>query len=91
MTCFQRSHQPAQGTASVTAGSTVTYHAGQAVYHPGPMSFYMARVPSGQSIESFDGSGAVWFKISHEQPNFGGQLTWPSNGKTFTPHLCPRQ
>lgn len=83
MTCFQNSHQAAQGMAAVSAGSTVTYHSNQGIFHPGPMSFYLAKVPAGQSIDSFDGSGAVWFKIAHEQPSFGSQLSWPSNS------MCP--
>lgn len=80
--CFQSSHAPAQATLNVTAGSSVTYHANPNTYHPGPMQFYLARVPDGQDINSWKGEGAVWFKVYHEQPNFGSQLTWPSNGRT---------
>jgi hypothetical protein len=78
--CFQSSHAPAQGVYNVSAGSSVTYYAAPNVYHPGPMQFYMARVPDGQDINSWRGDGAVWFKVYHEQPNFGSQLTWPNNG-----------
>ncbi|SPO05164.1 related to cellulose binding protein CEL1 [Cephalotrichum gorgonifer] len=81
MTCFQSSPSPAQGKATVAAGSRLTYQAKPNVYHPGPMAFYLAKVPAGSSIDSFDGSGAVWFKIYHEQPQFGAQLTWGSNNK----------
>ena len=42
------------------------------------MSFYLAKVPAGQSAKTFTGDGNVWFKIWHEQPTFGSQLTWPS-------------
>ncbi|KAL2262155.1 hypothetical protein VTK26DRAFT_2317 [Humicola hyalothermophila] len=80
--CFQSSHSPAQATLNVTAGSTVTYYANPNIYHPGPMQFYLARVPDGQDINSWTGEGAVWFKVYHEQPNFGSQLTWPSNGQS---------
>lgn len=79
--CFQSSHSPAQSTLSVAAGTTITYGAAPNVYHPGPMQFYLARVPDGQDINSWTGEGAVWFKIQHEQPQFGQQLTWASNGK----------
>lgn len=79
--CFQSNHQAAQSTLSVAAGSSVVYNAAPSVYHPGPMAFYMARVSDGESIGSWKGEGAVWFKIYHEQPSFGGQLTWSSNGK----------
>lgn len=78
--CFQSSHAAAQSTLNVSAGSTVTYTANPNIYHPGPMQFYLARVPDGQDINSWKGDGAVWFKVYHEQPNFGAQLTWPSNG-----------
>lgn len=85
MACFQSSFEPAGATASVAAGSSVSYTANPNVYHPGPMHFYMAKVPEGSSIDTFDGSGDVWFKIYQEQPNFGGQLTWPSNGALSSP------
>jgi len=78
--CFQNIHSPAQATLNVTAGSTVTYYSNQAIFHPGPMSFYMARVPDGQDINSWKGEGAVWFKIYHEQPTFGSSLKWSSEG-----------
>lgn len=84
MRCFQSNHQGAQATLKVAAGSTVPYHASQGVYHPGPMAFYMARVPDGQSVSSWKGEGAVWFKIYHEQPGFGQQLTWGSTSMLFS-------
>lgn len=49
------------------------------------MHFYMAKVPEGESIDAFDGSGDVWFKIYEEQPQFGDQLTWPSDGASNSP------
>lgn len=84
MRCFQSNHQGAQATLKVAAGSTVPYHASQGVYHPGPMAFYMARVPDGQSVGSWKGEGAVWFKVYHEQPGFGQQLTWGSTSMFFS-------
>jgi hypothetical protein len=65
---------------SVAAGGSLNYNAAPNVYHPGPMSFYLAKVPEGAKASSWSGDGAVWFKIYHEQPNFGQQLTWSSNG-----------
>lgn len=39
----------------------------------------MAKVPSGQSLDTWDGSGNVWFKIYAEQATTsGGQLSWGS-------------
>ena len=88
--CFQSAHAGAPGTLEVAAGSTITYGASPNVYHPGPMQFYLARVPDGESVSSWKGEGPVWFKIYHEQPNFGSQLTWPSNGKSSFPVTIPR-
>ncbi|KAJ0337661.1 hypothetical protein COL922a_006555 [Colletotrichum nupharicola] len=48
----------------VTAGSTIGFAANSVVGHPGPASFYMAKVPSGQTAATWDGSGAVWFKTT---------------------------
>jgi len=79
--CFQATPAAAPSIYNVTAGSTLTYYANPSIYHPGPMQFYLARVPDGQDIKSWNGDGAVWFKVYQEQPNFGSQLTWPSTGK----------
>ncbi|KEZ42487.1 hypothetical protein SAPIO_CDS5697 [Scedosporium apiospermum] len=89
MRCFQSREEPSKATFTVAAGSQITYNALPNVYHPGPMAFYLAKVPEGQTIDTFDGAGDVWFKIYHEQPNFGGQLTWPSNGKSNFPVTIP--
>lgn len=65
----------AGATLSVTAGSSLTFTADVAVYHQGPVSFYMAKAPS--TADSFDGSGSVWFKIKDIGPTFnGGTATW---------------
>ncbi|KAM7199711.1 Glycoside hydrolase [Naviculisporaceae sp. PSN 640] len=88
--CFQRSHAGAPNSLQVAAGSSVSYAANPNVYHPGPMAFYMARAPDGVDIKDWKGEGAVWFKIYHEQPGFGQQLTWSSNGKSSFPVTIPR-
>jgi len=80
--CFQSTPAAAPSVYTVAAGSTLTYYASPSVYHPGPMQFYLARVPDGQDVKSWNGDGAVWFKVYQEQPNFGSQLTWPSTGKS---------
>ena len=56
------------------------FQANPNIYHPGPLAFYMAKVPAGQAAADFEGDGDVWFKIQEDQPNFGSALTWPSNG-----------
>ncbi|AEO71030.1 bd4747a7-1240-49b0-bde6-b62f5255f82d [Thermothielavioides terrestris] len=80
--CFQATPSPAPSVLNTTAGSTVTYWANPDVYHPGPVQFYMARVPDGEDINSWNGDGAVWFKVYEDHPTFGAQLTWPSTGKS---------
>jgi len=67
-------------TVNVTAGQSVAFQANPDIYHPGPLAFYMAKVPPGKTAATFDGAGAVWFKIFQEQPKFGAQLSWTSNG-----------
>ncbi|KAL9113716.1 MAG: hypothetical protein Q9227_002161 [Pyrenula ochraceoflavens] len=59
---------------SVAAGSTMKFTADVAVYHQGPVSFYMSKAPS--TAASYDGSGA-WFKIKDIGPTFTASgATW---------------
>ncbi|KAH9861569.1 hypothetical protein J1614_011319 [Plenodomus biglobosus] len=61
-------------TVSVAAGSTVSFTADQAVYHQGPVAFYMQKAAS--TAAASDGSGD-WFKIKEIGPTFtNGQATW---------------
>ncbi|KAE8442629.1 hypothetical protein EG329_002986 [Mollisiaceae sp. DMI_Dod_QoI] len=71
-------------TMTVAAGSTVGFTAKADISHPGPMLWYMAKVPEGKTAATWDGSGDVWFKIYQDGPNFGRKrgLTWPSQGAT---------
>lgn len=60
-------------TVAVAAGSTVSFTLDTAVYHQGPLSFYMTKVDSAAAA---DGS-SDWFKIKEIGPTFsGGQATW---------------
>ena len=60
-------------TVSVAAGSTVTFTADVAVYHQGPVAFYLSKV---QDAATSDGSGD-WAKIKEIGPSFsGGQAKW---------------
>jgi hypothetical protein len=85
--CNVDASSPAVGaktsTLSVTAGGTLGFTAKASISHPGPMQVYMAKVPEGQTASSWDGSGSVWFKIFGQGPNFGGSLTWPTQGISF--------
>lgn len=68
-------------TMTVAAGSTVGFTADASISHPGTLQFYMAKVPAGQTADSWDGAGAVWFKIFSQGPNIAPSgLTWPSQG-----------
>ncbi|KAI0452896.1 glycosyl hydrolase family 61-domain-containing protein [Xylaria acuta] len=69
------------GTKNVNAGDTVGFRVDGGIQHPGPLQFYMAKAPSGQTAETFNGDGAVWFKIYEEHPTVtSAGLTWASNG-----------
>jgi len=70
-------------TLNVAAGSTLGFTAKASISHPGPLLVYMAKVPSGQTAKTWDGSGDVWFKIFAQGPNFGASLTWPSSGTSL--------
>jgi hypothetical protein len=85
MTCYELT--PGTGApeiSSVTAGSTFTFTVDTSISHPGPLQFYMAKAPSGQTAATFDGKGAVWFKIYQDGPSGLGtnSITWPSSGMT---------
>lgn len=61
----------------MAAGSSVTFTADQAVYHQGPVSFYLTKVSSAAAA---DGS-SDWVKIKEIGPTFsGGQATWDLKG-----------
>ncbi|KAJ0163944.1 Endo-beta-1,4-glucanase D [Colletotrichum tanaceti] len=69
----------AVATVPVTAGSTIGFAVNGVVAHPGPASLWMAKVPAGKTAATWDGSGAVWFKIYHEKPTVTSSgLEWAS-------------
>lgn len=72
--------QAGNTTVTVAAGSAVSVSIAPNIYHPGPFQSYLAKVPAGQDINTWDPTTAVWFRIYADQPTFGSQLTWPSNG-----------
>lgn len=79
--CYQS--QNAANVVTVPAGATIHYISTQQVNHPGPTQYYLAKVPSGASVTSWDGSGAVWFKIFTTMPKVdqNKQMTWPAQSK----------
>jgi len=82
MTCYQlAAGSEGAKTMNVTAGDTVGYVATTSVTHPGPLSFWMAKAPAGQTADTFAGDGPVWFKIYQDHPTVSATgLTWPAQG-----------
>ncbi|KEZ46562.1 hypothetical protein SAPIO_CDS0358 [Scedosporium apiospermum] len=79
------------GTVNVAAGSTVGFTSSPAIFHPGPLSFYMAKAPTGTSASNFQGDGKVWFKIAETGPTItSSSLQWPSDGKSTLSVTIPR-
>lgn len=85
MRCFQM--RPGRATAQVTAGTELGFVANAAVTHFGPMQFYMAKVPDGADINTWEPAGNVWFKVASisAQQGPGGltssATTWPAYRK----------
>ncbi|CAH0024713.1 unnamed protein product [Clonostachys rhizophaga] len=63
MGCFEKSGRAASAVQTVAAGSRIGFVSSNSMGHPGPLIFYMARVPDGQDVNSWAHSGNVWFKI----------------------------
>lgn len=64
MACFEKEGRPAAGVQTVAAGTQVGFTSSNTMGHPGPLLFYMARVPDGQDVDSWSPAGEdVWFKI----------------------------
>ncbi|KAI1130115.1 glycoside hydrolase [Nemania abortiva] len=82
--CYQSKN--AADVSTVPAGATIHYISTQQVNHPGPTQYYLAKVPAGQTAATWDGSGAVWFKIFTTMPTMdkNKQLTWPGQNEYKT-------
>lgn len=81
MRCYERNPGTgAPGIMNVTAGSGISYNAKASISHPGPMAFYIAKVPAGQTAATWDGKGKVWSKIYQDKPTLGSSMNWPSQG-----------
>ena len=75
-------------TATVAAGSQMGIMSDGTIYHPGVVNVYMAMAPDGD-VDSFDGSGAVWFKVYQISAvtDGGESITFPAQnlpGVNFT-------
>lgn len=85
--------QTAANVVTVPAGATIHYISTQQINHPGPTQYYLAKVPAGSSAKDFDGSGAVWFKISTTMPTVDSnkQMYWPGQSMQLSPFLPPKK
>lgn len=82
----------APGTLTVSAGSQLGWYVTPAIYHAGPLLAYMAKVPSGKTAATWDGSGTVWFKIYQDgQPSGMGtsNLQWSNYNKAQVSFTIP--
>lgn len=80
MRCFQMA--PGTGTATIAAGETLGFVANAEVTHFGPISFYMAKVPEGADINTWDAAGDVWAKVGSISAVQGaGGWEWPAYSK----------
>ncbi|RYF44649.1 MAG: hypothetical protein EOO38_17480 [Cytophagaceae bacterium] len=81
--CYSSSN--AANVITIPAGATIHYISTQQVNHPGPTQYYLAKVPASADVKTWDGSGAVWFKISTTKPTVDAQkqMTWPGQS------MCP--
>ncbi|KAK8070367.1 endoglucanase II [Apiospora hydei] len=65
------------------AGGSVTWNSSPGLFHPGAMSAYMAKVPAGADVKTWDGSGSVWFKVYQDMPSSAnGGYKWTSEGQS---------
>ncbi|KFY27307.1 hypothetical protein V493_03579 [Pseudogymnoascus sp. VKM F-4281 (FW-2241)] len=82
----------APGILSVAAGQTLSFVVDPSIQHPGPSLAYLAKVPAGKTAATWDGSGAVWFKVWEQGPTAlnsnGGN--WPSSGLTTLGFTIPK-
>ncbi|KAH8727206.1 glycoside hydrolase [Phaeosphaeriaceae sp. PMI808] len=76
----------AANVMTVPAGAKIHYISTQQVNHPGPTQYYLAKVPEGADVKSWDGSGAVWFRFSTTSPSVDAakQMTWPGQNEYKT-------
>ncbi|CAF1377557.1 unnamed protein product [Adineta steineri] len=79
--CYS-SGRTAPHTYTVEAGSEITFHSNNQLYHIGVANVYMAKAPG--KVVDFDGSGNVWFKVfeipAYPDPAGHQYPTFPSSG-----------
>ncbi|OTA69985.1 lytic polysaccharide monooxygenase [Hypoxylon sp. EC38] len=91
MRCYQA--RAGTATATVAAGDVLGFVANAAVTHFGPVQFYMAKVPDGADINTWDPAGNVWFKIGSitaVPPLGSSEATWPAYNKKVVNVTIPK-
>ncbi|KAH7076990.1 glycoside hydrolase family 61 protein-like protein [Paraphoma chrysanthemicola] len=92
MRCFQ--NRAGTGTATVAAGSELGFVAASEVSHFGPVQFYMAKVPEGANVNTWEAAGNVWFKAASisavGSPLGSGPETWPAYKKSSVSFTIPK-
>lgn len=80
------------GVLKVNAGQSLTYNVKTDISHPGPLAFYIAKVPSGQSVATWEpGTAKVWTKIYQDHPSISSSgMTWPSQGAKSVSVTIPK-
>ncbi|PSK48385.1 hypothetical protein B9Z65_5561 [Elsinoe australis] len=76
LSCYQTAVKAAPEVLSVTAGQPISFIPGNNMGHTGPLLWFMAKVPQGQDVKTWDPTGKdVWFKIQQSGSKAGS--TYP--------------
>lgn len=83
MACYEKSGRAAAAVQTVAAGARVGFVSSNSMGHPGPLIFYMARVPDGQNVNSWSPSGNVWFKTDQYGNKVGSYPPFDTEMREF--------
>ncbi|CRK13995.1 hypothetical protein BN1723_010208, partial [Verticillium longisporum] len=61
--CYEKVGRPVSDVQTVAPGTRIRFLSSAPIGHPGPVLFYLARVPDGQDVNSWTSTGNVWFKV----------------------------
>ncbi|KAK2760370.1 hypothetical protein FQN54_002440 [Arachnomyces sp. PD_36] len=81
LACYEKANRAAADVQSVAAGSEIGFVSSNTIGHPGPVLWYMAAVPEGEDVTTWEPTGDVWFKIDQhgdkglEYPEFETDFT----------------
>jgi hypothetical protein len=70
--CYELAGRPAANVSTVKAGDTIGFTISPDMQHPGPGNIYMAKVPAGSDVTTWEPTGdKVWFKVCRKHDDFG--------------------